>query len=168
MRGAVKVIAGFTAAAVIGAVPAAGATPAGRGAKASQSAKTRRAGTSYFGATAAEGGVAIRISRDGRQVRQTVFAYKQTCTDGTTIFNWDANTGIPISTAGTFKTNYDSGPQTDAKFPGEVTRLVSSITGTINKSGSRIVGTARVTFTDVKAVGSYACDTGLIRYTASD
>jgi hypothetical protein len=168
MRGAVRVVVGLAAAGVIGAVPAAEAMQAGRTAKASKSAKARRAGTSYFGATSAGGGVAILLSRDRRQVRRSVFAYQTTCTDGSTFSDWDGTDAIPISAAGKFNANFDSGPQTSANFPGETRQLVTSISGVINKRGSKIVGTARVTFMDAKAVGSFKCDTGLIQFTAND
>jgi hypothetical protein len=168
MRGAVRVVVGLAAAGVIGAVPAAEAMSAGRTVKASTSAKTRAAGTSYFGATSSGGGVAILLSHDRRQVRRSVFAYQTTCTDGTTLSNWDSNDAIPISATGKFNANFDSGPQTSANFPGETRQLVTSISGVINKRGSKIVGTARVTFMDTMAAGSFKCDTGLIKFTAND
>jgi hypothetical protein len=167
MHGSAKIMVGVAAVATIAMVGIPGASAA-RTTKASASARTRAVGTSYFAPTMAGGGVTIFVSRDRRQVRRTTFAYQQTCTDGTTDYNWDGNQAIPLSAAGKFNTSYDSGPRTDPKFPGETTQLVTAMSGAVNKAGTRIVGTTQVTFTDTTPAGTVKCDTGLVHFTAVD
>lgn len=151
------------------AAPAqAATTSASRAARASTSAKPRRVGTSYFAPTTAGGGVSISLSLDGREVRRAIFAFRQTCTDGSSVYSWDPDAAIPVTAAGTFKANFDSGQLGDPTLPGETTRLVTSISGVISRSGARIVGTARVVFTAANADRAVKCDTGEVHFTATD
>jgi hypothetical protein len=146
----------------------AAATAGLRTARRSTTAKTRSVGTNYFAPTTSGGGVSISLSRDGRQVRHAVFAFRQTCTDGSAVYAWDPNDAIPVAATGIFKSNFDSGPLTDPTLPGETTDLVTSIGGVISKGGARIVGTARVIFTTTNAARTIKCDTGEVHFTATD
>jgi hypothetical protein len=166
MRRTLKVIVGFAVAGMIAVAPAAEATSMGSRAKTSQSASVTRAGTSYIAATT-YGVVALVVSRDRRRVRGVLFAYRLLCSDGTVFATYDVHTGIPIAADRTFRASYDSGPQTDPASPGVTSRTTTSISGVLNKRGSKIVGTARDTATTVKDGVAVTCDTGLVQFRAT-
>lgn len=167
MRRILKVMVGLAVAGMIGVAPAVEATSVGSRAKASKSAKARRAGTSYVAATT-YGVVALVVSRDRRRVRGVLFAYRLMCSDGTTFGTYDTRTSIPIAADGTFRASSDSGPQTDPNSPGVTTQVTTSISGVLNRRGSKIVGTARDTAMTTKDGVALTCDTGLVQFTATD
>lgn len=158
MHRTVEVIASIGAAGVVATVPAAEAISAGGRATASASAKGRQAGTSYFGASA-DGGMTIVVSRDRRQVRTALFAYKTRCTDGATTYDYDVAGGIPIGANRRFTASYDSGPLTDPQSPDITVQTTRSLRGVINKRGSEIVGTARTAFVERRRPASRSCAT---------
>jgi hypothetical protein len=163
------VIVSLAAAGVIGVVPAADAVSGESLAKSAKSTKVPPAGTSYFAPTTPAGGLALVVSRDLREVRRTVFAYQAPCTDGSRgPGTYDVLAPFPIAANRTFRARFDSGPQTSPKYPGLVVQTKISISGAINKSRSRIVGTARAITTITGVAGSDKCDTGLVVFTATD
>lgn len=167
MQTAVKRIAGLTAACMACAAPAAVALTSS--ASAASSAPTRSAGTS-FAASTAIGGVQLVLSRDNRSVRRALFAYETKCTDGDEFFDYDLfRDPIRIAADRTFKYRYDSPPEPSTLVPGTTYSWAHSISGTLNKARTKIVGTARSTLSGTTPAGAaYTCDTGLIRFTASD
>ena len=141
---------------------------AGAGTSAAATAKSRPAGTSFVAATA-DGGVNIVLSRDGRQVRTALFAYKQKCNDGDTIYDYDLYRAIPVGANRKFSYSFDSGPQASTSTPGATFSYAGSFKGTVNKAGTKIVGTAKSTFTFANPAGaSYTCDSGTIQFKAAD
>jgi len=158
-----RTIIGF---ATVGAVCGAVAFAPGAGVAAAKPQPPR--GTS-FAAETAKGGVQVTISKDGRQVRHVLFAYQSKCSDGTSFYDFDAYVKIPISAARKFSSSFDDPPEPLASQPGATISYKQSISGTLNKAGTRIVGTARSSFAVVNpAGGSYTCDTGTISFTARD
>lgn len=160
-----KSIARLTAACLALSAPAAAVAVS---ADAAPVAKKAAPGTS-FGATTADGGVQLVLTKDRRQVRSTLFAYKYTCTDGDSGFDYDGFKAIRIAADRSFKASYDSGPRPDPGTPGATLTYRSSISGKLNKLGTKIVGTARTTFSYASPAGtSYTCDTGSVAFVAAD
>jgi hypothetical protein len=126
-------------------------------------------GTSLVAETSG-GHVGLVLSRDGRQVRRAFVAYRVSCSDGTGFTDFDAFRSIPISSAGTFRSSYDSGARPSAEFPGATARFTGTVEGRVNRARTRIAGTARfrlaITSPDPAMAGT--CDTGTIRFTAKD
>jgi len=126
------------------------------------------AGTSYAAITPF-GGVQIVVSRDRRQVRSALVAYKQPCNDGDVLYSYDTFEAIPISANRTFKSSRDSGPIADPKTPGATYRYTQALNGSVNKAGTKIVGTAKSTYAYTNPAGlSYSCDTGTVAFKATD
>ena len=166
MHTKIKSMTGLTAACLACAAPAAFAL-ANSASAASPSAKPP-AGTSYA-ATTQFGGLQIVVSRDRRQVRTALFAYKQPCSDGDVLYDYDQFAAIPISANRTFKFSRDSGPIADAMTPGATYRYTQAFNGTVNKAGTKIVGTAKSTYAYTNPAGlSYTCDTGTVAFKAAD
>ena len=164
MRMRIKAIAGLAAACMICAAFAAVAW-ATTGAATSS---TRSAGTGFVASTK-NGGVSIVVSRDHHQVRRAVFAYKSSCSDGDSFYDYDYFDAIPIGADRKFSYHYESAPQPSTQTPGATYTYSVSIAGMLNKAGTRIVGTARAASGLVNpAGGSYTCDTGTISFKASD
>ena len=162
-----KSIARAGAACLVCGLPVAVAL-AGAGTSAAATAKSRPAGTSYV-ATTTDGGVNIVLSRDRRQVRRALFAYKQKCNDGDTVYDYDVYRAIPVGANRKFSYSYDTGPQASTTTPGATFSYTGSFDGTVNKAGTKIVGTARATFTYANpAGGSYSCDSGTVQFKAAD
>lgn len=162
MRITGKTIAAVTAACTIAA---AAVTVAGT---ASAASTAKRTGTSYVASTA-QGGVQIVLSRDGRHVRSALFAYEQKCTDGDTTYDYDLYRAIPVAANRKFSYSLDSGPQASTATPGATFSITQSFKGTVNKAGTKIVGTAKSTFTFADPAGaSYTCDTGTVQFKAAD
>jgi hypothetical protein len=160
MRASAKALAGLTAACMICGTPAAlGAAKKPK----------RPAGTSYVATTAA-GGLQIVVSRDARQVRTALFAYRAPCTDGDIDFDYDLFEKLPINAQRKFNYTYSSGTQASTTVPGATFSYTQAFSGTLNKLGTKIVGTARSTYSFANpATGvSYTCDTGNIAYKADD
>jgi len=160
-----KRLAGTTAACVI----CAGA-PAVVGVASADAAalKTAPSGTSLV-ATTPTGGVNITLSRDGRQVRTALFAYKQSCNDGDVVFDYDRYAAIPIGANRKFSFQYQSQPQPSPTTPGATFSYTMSFTGMVNKARTRIIGTARSTFAFMNPAGaSFSCDTGTVAFKATD
>jgi hypothetical protein len=127
-----------------------------------------RAGTSYV-ATTPVGGVQIALSADRRLVRRALFAYESKCNDGDSFYDYDLYAAIPVGANRKFSWSYDSGPQASTTTPGATFSYKESFTGTINKAGTRIVGTVRSTFAYADPAGkSYTCDTGTVAFKAAD
>jgi hypothetical protein len=129
----------------------------------------RPAGTSYVATTAA-GGLQIVVSRDARQVRTALFAYKAACTDGGTEYDYDLYEKLPISAQRKFSYTYSSGTQASTTTPGATYSYTQALSGTVNALGTKIIGTARATFSFANpATGvSYSCDTGNVAFKAND
>lgn len=168
MRTTVKRIAGVTAACVVCATPAAFAVASADAASATRTKPPRPAGTSYVAPTA-NGAVSLVTSSDLHQVRSALFAYKMTCSDGSTQYDYDAYDAIPIGANRQFNYQYDSGPQANPKTPGAMFAYTESFSGMLNKAGTKIIGTARSTlaFTD-PAGATVTCDTGAVKFIAKD
>ena len=166
MRTRARTIRGITTACAICAVTAAVAL-AGAEAWATPATKSR-GGTSFVAATAA-GGVDIVLSRDGRQIRTALFAYKQSCSDGDTTYDYSLYEGIPVGANRKFSYHYESAPQASKTIPGATFSYTEAFSGSLNKAGTKIVGTGRATvaFTN-PAGGSYTCDTGVVKFKAVD
>jgi hypothetical protein len=160
MRTTLKGIAGLTAACMVCGAPAA---------LAATKKPKRPAGTSYVATTAA-GGVQIVVSANQRQVKQALFAYKAACTDGDTDFDYDQYVKLPINAQRKFSYSYTSGTQASTTVPGATFSYTQAFSGTMNKLGTKIVGTARATYTFANpATGvSYSCDTGAVPFNAVD
>ena len=115
------------------------------------------------------GGVQIALSADRRQVRRALFAFESKCSDGESFYDYDLYAAIPIGANRKFSWKYDSGPQASTTTPGATYSYKESFSGTINKAGTKIVGTVRSTFAFSDPAGtSYTCDTGAINYRADD
>jgi hypothetical protein len=148
-----------------------GAAFMGAAADASASAtakKSRPAGTAYVASTPA-GAVHLVLSSDRRQVRSALFAYKQACSDGSTNYDYDLYQAIPISANRKFEYRYDSGAQPSATTPGATFAYTETIAGTLNKAGTKIVGTAKSTFSYTDPAGvTTSCDSGTVAFKAVD
>ncbi|MEA2298048.1 MAG: hypothetical protein QOF77_984 [Solirubrobacteraceae bacterium] len=167
MHAKAKALIGLAAAGTIAGVPAAWAAsaPSTAAALARVSAAARPKGVSYV-ASVGEGAVSIVLSRDRRQVRGVLFAYRAPCSDGTHVRDFDVYNAVPVSASGRFKASYDTGPQTVS--PGTTAQFSGSITGRVNKRGTKITGTVQSKGSLSGPTGSYACDTGLSAFSASD
>ena len=163
MRRQARTIAGLaTVSAICGAVAFAGGTGVA-------AAKPQAARGTSFAAETAKGGVLVTISKDGRQVRHALFANQFKCSDGTSFYDFDAYTKIPISAARKFSSSFEDPPEPIASQPGATISYKQSISGTLNKARTRIVGTARSSYAVVNPAGtSYTCDTGTINFIARD
>lgn len=125
-------------------------------------------GTSFVAATPT-GGVSITMSRDRRQIKSAMFAYKSSCNDGDTTYDYDRYEAIPVGANRKFSYQFKSGPQPVASTPGATYSYTMSFTGLVNKAGTRIIGTARSTFAVMNPAGaSFACDTGTVAFKATD
>jgi hypothetical protein len=137
-------------------------------ASAASKPQTRPAGTAYV-ASSGNGGVQIVLSTDGRQVRTALFAYKLQCSDGSISYDYDVFEKLPVSATRKFSYSYDSGPKADPALPGATFAYTQSISGTLNKAGTKIVGTARAALSYTDAAGAVTtCDTGTIAFKAAD
>jgi hypothetical protein len=125
--------------------------------------------TTGFVAETPSGFTALNVSRDGRQVSRAYVAYTLKCSDGATITDWDRFSGIPISSTGSFKSSYDTGPHPSTVTPGAVVEFIGQVTGKVNKKRTKVAGTARFAYAVKHADGTtLTCDTGTISYTAKD
>ena len=122
------------------------------------------AGIVYGGKTAAKWPVMVVVSRDGRQVSYALAAWATTCTDGAGS-DTEEFEKIPLSAGGRFAESYDTGEyQQDTA----TVRSAASINGKLNRRHSKITGTVRVMFSikDPARGVDFACDTGIVKYTA--
>ncbi len=127
------------------------------------------AGGVAFAATTAIGGVSIVLSADRKRIRTALFAYEQTCTDGDTYFDYDRLAAIPIAANRTFSYRWSTPPRADPETPGATYSYAGTLSGVVNKAGTKIVGSARSTHASTNpAGGSYTCDTGAIKFIARD
>jgi hypothetical protein len=162
-----KRLASLAATCMICAAPAAVALT-NTAAAATAKQPTRSAGTSFVASTAI-GGVQISVSRDNRSVRKALFAYEMKCSDGEKFYDYDLFDPIRIGADRSFKYHYDSPAEPSTAVPGTTYTYSQSISGTMNKARTKIVGTARSTMTGTTAAGvAYTCDTGPIKFTAYD
>ena len=157
MHATVKAIAGLVAACTICAAPAAlGATA------------KRPPGTNYVADTG-NGAVSLLLSADHHQVRTAVFAYRQPCSDGDVLYDFDRYRAVPIGANRKFSSSFDTGPQADPTTPGATFAYSGTIDGMVNKAKTKIVGTARAKFAYTNPAGaSYTCDSGPVKFQAKD
>jgi hypothetical protein len=160
MRTTAKALAALTAACMICGTPAALAA----------TKKPKRPAGSNYVATTDAGGLQLRVSPDSRLLISSLFAYKAACTDGDTDFGYDTYPVIPINAQRKFNYKFTSGPQASTTTPGATFSFTQSLNGTVNKLGTKIVGTARATYSFANpATGvSYTCDTGNVAFKAND
>jgi hypothetical protein len=158
MRTTVRALAGLTAACMICGTPALAASKTPK----------RPAGTNYVASTQ-DGGLQLTMSRDGRRLSSSLFAYKAACTDGDTDYDYDTYPVIAIAQR-KFSFSFTSGTQASTTTPGATFSFTQSLKGTVNRLGTKIVGTARATYTFANpATGvSYTCDTGSVAFKAND
>ena len=162
----VKRIAGLAAASIACAAPVALANTASAATSAAKPA--RSAGTGFVASTAI-GGVQLTLSRDNRTLRKALVAYEMKCTDGESFYDYDLYSEVPIKADRSFKFRFDSRPEPSQVVPGTTFTYSYSLNGVLNKSRTKIVGTARSTLSGTNASGvAYTCDTGPITFTAYD
>lgn len=140
----------------VATTPAAAAAPSGPG------------GTRYHSQTSANGEhAALAFSRDGRRVTRAFFNVRLKCSDGATFMDWYTIDNVRVTRQGTFNGTFDTGP-VDIATGAETRRLMGSITG--RRTRTKVVGTFSVTFQQVvKATGAtVTCESGAVRYTATD
>ncbi|MEA2217934.1 MAG: hypothetical protein QOJ35_560 [Solirubrobacteraceae bacterium] len=166
MRTTITTAAGLAAAIT---ACAAGALVGGGALAAAAASKTPPPGGTSFVAATPDGGVQLVLSRDRHQVRHALFAYRQACSDGDVTYDYDSYVAIPIGANRKFSYRYESAPRPSTTTPGATVSYTESINGTLSKSGTRIVGTARSTFALANPAGaSYSCDTGTVTFKAAD
>jgi hypothetical protein len=167
MRTKNKTVAGLTAAmAVCGALAI---VPTSAGAAAVAKSRPAPAGGVAFVAETAAGGLNIVLSADRRRVRTALFSYEQTCSDGDTTYDYDRFVAIPIAANRTFNYHYESGPQAMPATPGASFSYTNTLSGVVNKAGTRIIGSARSTFALSNPAGaSFTCDTGAVKFVAKN
>lgn len=127
-----------------------------------------KAGTGLVGETAG-GHVALILSSSGREVTHAFIGYTQKCSDGGNLTDWDAFKSLPISSKGTFRAGYDTGPQTTAALPGVTIEVIGALAGKVNKARTSAKGTARFSVSFKAADGTTkTCDTGPITYSVKN
>jgi len=139
-------------------------------AAAAASAKTVTSKGIGYVAETKGGHVGLSMSRDARQVSRAHIAYTYTCNDGSEFTDFESFRSIPLSRTGSFRSSYDSGDFPTPLLPGVTSRVTGSIDGRRNKLRTSVRGTARfMVVTTIVATGQIiTCDTGTIRYTATD
>ena len=127
-------------------------------------ALARPAAVTFGGKTSARWPVMVQLSRDGRQVAYAVAAWSAKCSDGP-FASTEEFTRIPVSARRKFSKSYDTGDYQDGSA---TVRYAASLTGTVNKRRSRIIGTVRVMLIDKDPTNGVdsTCDTGTVKYVA--
>ena len=120
-------------------------------------------GSGYFGGLTSQGWpVAIKLSRDGKRVKQAVAGMELKCTSGESFSLADRWRDLPVRAR---RFRYSS-TGADAEG-GMVFQATSTINGKLNRRRTRISGAWQNTIVMRNAAGATVdtCDTGVLRYT---
>ena len=122
-------------------------------------------GNTYGGVTSQGFPVFVAMTATRRQVVREVAALVLKCQDGAR-FVPDRFTRLAVTKGGKFRVVY--GPFTQRNDDGTTTDIQGRMTGALNDSKTRIVGTWRMiaTYHDAAGAVTDSCDTGLLTWSA--
>jgi hypothetical protein len=124
-------------------------------------------GTAYGGTTAQDFPVVIEMSRTGRKVVDARIGIRLPCTAGGRIAIPDGYEDLVVNRR---KRRFSSsfGPETDRNDDGTSTDFQGRVSGTFNRSRTRVTGTWALKVTDHDASGAVTdtCDSGTVSWKA--
>lgn len=144
---------------------AAAHAPAAQGAAFVSAARPPLLGSGQFGGLTSKGWpVVLRVSRRGDRVRRAVAGIEFNCTSGASFAVNDEWRALPIR-----RRHFGDSVTGTTTGAGLVYQHTSTISGRMNRKGSRIAGTWRNTMVERNALGAVqdTCDTGRLRFTVS-
>lgn len=123
-------------------------------------------GNTYGGVTSQGFPVFVDMTATRRQVVREVAAVVLKCTSGGRFTVPDRFTRLAVTKGGKFRVVY--GPFTQRNDDGTTTDFQGRMTGALNDSKTKIVGTWRMIAVDHDAAGAVtdSCDTGLLTWSA--
>ena len=123
-------------------------------------------GNTYGGVTSQGMPVVVTMNATRRQVVREIAAIGAKCTGGGGFTSPDRFTMLPVTRGGKFHVAY--GPFTQRNDDGTTTDYPGRMTGALNDSKTKIVGTWRLIATDHDLTGAVSdtCDSGLLTWSA--
>jgi hypothetical protein len=146
------VVVGMVAAVTIGAAPAASARVAPQGAV-------------YGGTTSGDWPVVVEVNKKRTKVVRAITGIRLNCTSGGSASVPDSYKGLAIKKR---KFSGDFGPDTQRNDDGTTSDFEGTITGALNKKGTKLTGTWTFKVTDHDTAGTVTdtCDSGALTWKA--
>jgi hypothetical protein len=148
--------------AAVGVPLAASASPSGHGPSAGSAAAR---GVMFGGVTPQGWPVAIELKKNHRRVVRAVFGFDMRCTSGDVISAWSRFNDLAVSTKRRFRGSF--GPSTNRYDDGTTSDWEGSMSGRVNRGGSKMSGSSQLTatFYDNAAAVTDTCS-GSVKWTA--
>jgi hypothetical protein len=157
--------AGLIAAAAVASVPLVAVAAPRHDATVARSGVTIALGSVYGGVTDDGFGLVVEVSPSGRKVVRMATGLEIKCTSGASFSASDGWSGMRIAKR---KFSASFGPQPQRNDDGTTTDFEGTVSGTFNRSRTKVSGTWTLKGTDRDAAGAVTdtCDSGVLNWTA--